>query len=354
MADKYQSDPRPGLTGLALAWLAAWLLVLAAPAPARAEAPLSTQAGQAVAALDEHWFLAPQVKRLFRSHTSFQFGDPSQRQLNPLSRLEFPLGSWWGGLNLGLEGPRFRLELGLLTAIPDQDDIGVMRDSDWEDTKRPKVTTTYSESTVKLKNSLDFKAKLSMSLREHLPTPSWLDVRPLLGVRWQKFVFVTHDGIQQNQIDDPASPEFGTGWSYMSLPGDIIWFRQEYLHAYIGLMLNADLSGGGLGQLGRGWQASLQGDLAQVWGENRDRHLLRQGNRVTTERTQGYAWHTALTLKAPLWSWGSLLLSGDYLYIYTNGDHTMSLDGQPDETWDYGVKVWSQQAGLSLSLEVPF
>lgn len=330
------------------ALLCLMLLALTPALDARAQTTPPTAAmGQENASGGDRWFLTPKIKRLFRSHTSYQFGNPYQAQLNPLSRLEFPLNSWWGGVNFGVEGPRYRLELEFLASLPGQDDIGVMRDSDWEDEQRPKVTTIYSETTAELKESFMLDGKFSFSLREEVSAPCWLDLRPLVGVRWQKFVFVTRDGVQQNMDDDGQ-------WRFQPLTGETIWFRQQYVHAYAGLMLTADLARLGLGQPGRGWRASLQADLAHVWGENRDRHLLR-GNRVTTERTQGYAWHAALSLRAPLGDWGALVMSADYMYIYTSGEHTLDHpEYDIDYTFDYGVKVWSQQMGISLALEIPF
>jgi len=346
-----QKCPWKRLALRCLTWLTICFFCLVVPAGALA-AETDPQ-GSAVILGGDHWFLAPKVKRLFRSYTSYEFGNPFQRQLNPISRLEFPLNSWWGGAVLGVEGPRYRFELELLAALPGQDDIGVMRDSDWEDENHPKVTTTYSESTVKLKDSFTLDGKVSMSLRSELSAPVWLDVRPLLGVRWQRFVFLAKDGTQQELDYDPSSPDYGT-WSCSSLGGEGIWFRQDYLQAYLGLLFTVDLGRLGLGKPGGGWQARLQGDLAHVWGENRDRHLLRR-DRVTTQRTKGYAWHTALSLRAPVANWGALVMSADYMYIQTKGDHTLDVPSMEiNETWDYGVKAWSQQISLSLSLEVPF
>jgi hypothetical protein len=328
--------------------LAALLLALALAAPAGAAA----NTAPADLAQGEAWYIAPTLKRFFRSHTSYEFGDPDDRRLSPLSRLEYPLNSWWGGLRLGAQGPKLSLELELLTGLPGQDDLGALRDSDWTDPDRPKVKTVYSETTLRLKDSLSLDAKAAVSLREHLPLPAWLDLRPLIGVRWQRFTFVAGDGVQQELLPDPAAPG-GYTWIYEPLDGDVFWFRQDYIHAYAGLMVSADLARLGLGQPGQGWRVSLQGDLAQVWGQNRDWHLLR-GDRVTQERTQGHAWHTAMSLRAPLWSWGSLTLTGDYMFISTTGDHTWDDPPYPVETSDYGVRVWSQQMSLSLALEIPF
>ena len=342
-------DARVGLGGARLLGMALLLgsLTLGA-ASARASEP-SPGDDEAMG-----FFLAPQIKRFLRSHTSYQFGNPYEVNLNPLSRLEFPLNSWWAGASLGLRGPRNSLELELLAALPDQEDLGQMRDSDWEDDKHPKVRTIYSESATKLKDSFTLDAKVTHSLGEALGLPSWLDLRPLVGVRWQRFVFVTHDGMQQNLVSAPGDPG-GEQWEYQALPGDGILFRQEYQHAYAGLLLAADLGRLGLGRPGAGWRASVQADLAQVWGQNRDHHLLRSGTRLTEERTQGYAWHTALSLRAPLWSWGALVGAWDYMIIQTRGEHTLS-STEPEMllTFDRGVEVWSRQMSWSLALEVAF
>ncbi len=337
------ANARPSTT---LAILACLPLLLLSPgvAPAAQATPDNEEMG---------FFIAPQIKRFLRSHTSYQFGDPENPNLNPLSRLEFPLNSWWAGVNLGLKGPNNSMELELLAGLPGQDDLGVMRDSDWEDPNRNKLRTTYSETATRLKDSFTLDGKVSHSLRETLGLPVWLDLRPLLGVRWQRFVFVAHDGMQQTMVYVDGQPTYDQ-WQYYPLQGDGIWFRQEYLHAYLGAWLSADLGRLGLGRPDGGWRVGVQADLAQVWGQNKDHHLLR-GDRVTEERTQGYAWHTALDLRAPLGGWGSLVGRWDYMIIQTKGDHRwIDPAYDVDQTWDYGVEVWSRQMSWSLALEIEF
>ena len=333
----------------AAGWLFLLVLALWAGAPAWAGEVQSAADDQAMG-----FFIAPQIKRFLRSHTSYQFGDPFHPNLNPLSRLEFPLNSWWAGVGLGLRGPRASLELELLAALPGQDGLGAMRDSDWDEASHPKVRTIYSESKTRLKDSFTLDGKVTHAVGERLGLPAWLDLRPLVGVRWQRFVLVTHDGTQQTLDSDPGQPDQAR-WSYQELPGDGIWFRQEYLHAYLGAQLTVDLGRLGLGRPGGGWRISLQGDLAQVWGQNQDRHLLRAGNRVTEERTQGHAWHTALSLRAPLAGWGALVASGEYMMIRTRGEHTLdNPDFDIHLTFDRGVEVWSRQRSWSLAWEVEF
>ncbi|MCB2188706.1 MAG: omptin family outer membrane protease [Deltaproteobacteria bacterium] len=323
----------------------------AAPDPAASpETPDAPAPGEPFSELS--FFVTPKLERLVHSHTSYEFGNPLDANLNPLSRLEFPLNSWWGGAELGLGTPRWRLDLAFLTSFPGQDNIGPMRDSDWEDSESPGVRTIYSETQTKLKESYNLDAKLSVSLRDEISPWAWLDIRPLVGFRWQKLVFLTHDGMQQSLDFDPDSEDYGT-WTYDPLTGETLWFRQEYWHAYLGLQLVADLARLGLGEPGQGWQVSLTGDVARVWGENLDRHLLR-GDRETRESTKGYGLHTALALRAPLTAWAALVLSAEYLYIDTQGDHTLRDFGEDIITFDYGVRVWSQQAGVTMGVEFSF
>ena len=57
-------------------------------------------AGQANEQSEEaakNWQVGLRVKRFFKSHTSYEFGNPFPPGQVPLSRLEFPLDSWWAG-----------------------------------------------------------------------------------------------------------------------------------------------------------------------------------------------------------------------------------------------------------------
>ena len=203
------THPRRAWSPAPLACLLALLLIpgLCLAAPAAPDAPGGDEA--------MGFFLAPQIKRFLRSHTSYQFGDPEQANLTPLSRLEFPLNSWWAGVNLGLKGPRTSLELELLAGLPDQDDLGVVRDSDWEDPNRPKLRTTYSETTTKLKESFTLDAKVTHGVGDKLGLPAWLDLKPLLGVRWQHFVFTGGPGVQQSMVYQGGQPTYAQ-WEYYS------------------------------------------------------------------------------------------------------------------------------------------
>lgn len=298
---------------------------------------------------DEGLYIAPKVTRLFNSHTSYQFGDPWEPQLKPLSRLEFPLDSWWGGVQAGYRGKAYSASLELMTNISRDTDGGRMKDSDWENPQTPQVTTTYSESHCRLKPSLTLDGSVDYSLAPHLGLPQGLDLRPVLGLRYQRYTFVAYDGLQSSLVNGAWVPD-----AYMS--GEAIWFRQEYVQPYLGLRAAAEFKPPRFLSQVRKVEVSLQGDWAFVYGANRDHHLLR-GDRITEEHTTGQAWHGALGLRVPVGQWGILALSCDYLRIRTSGQHDWYPDPRENmapESWDYGVDVWSDQRSLSLSLEIPF
>jgi len=292
--------------------------------------------------LTEHLSLALKTKRLFDSHTSYEFGNPFPPYQAPLSRLEFPLDSWWAGAEIRASFPRFSIGVEALRNISEKID-GKMRDSDWDDDMNPDVRTIYSESKCRMDPSYMVRADMDLEISDVLGLPQWLSLRPLAGFRWQDFHTVTHDGIQYD-ISAQNAPT--------PLPGDGIRFSQTYWHYFFGLRSNIDV-----GQLVHvsGLNLILQADWAYVEGHNEDHHLLRAGNRFSFEDTDGEAWHASVELKKSLYKALFLNIAADYLRINTTGSHRLVNDTFGiDLSWQRGVKVWSEQASVSLSLEYRF
>jgi outer membrane protease len=254
--------------------------------------------------------------------------------------LEFPLDSWWGGLEGRANYPRFSLGLEALTNLSSEAD-GRMSDSDWDDERNPGFRTIYSESYCRIEPSYMIKADADLRVSDWLGLPSNMDLRPVIGFRWQHFRLVTHDGVQYQQ-GDPPQP----------LPGDGIQFTQTYRQYFIGLKSDLDLTG--YVPLPR-FNLLIQLDWAYVQGENEDLHLLRFGRRFTIENTRGQAWHGLLGLKAGLSEKLTLGLELDYLWLSTTGSHRLLNEPLDiDFTFHHGVKVWSRQTSLSLMLEYVF
>ena len=271
--------------------------------------PLAASAAQPAPPDQVVWSVDAKVKRLFNSHTSYEFGNPYPPRQAPLSRLEFGLNSWWGGLEVSRWTPRWSVRLEALTNLARGVD-GILADSDWDDETRPTVRDIYSESNLRLKPSYDVRASLDVSVASWLGLPRGLDLRPVGGVRWQRFDLLAFDGTQWEygaEGDTQVTP----------LPGNVIRFRQTYWHYFLGLRA-------GWRPLPRrhpGFQITGQVDWAYVKGDNKDHHLLRAGTRITQESTSGHAWHAALGVEAPLGCGFFLGIQADYLYLTTTGSH---------------------------------
>jgi hypothetical protein len=293
---------------------------------------------------DKPWSAELHVKRYFGSHTSYEFGNPFPPYQVPLSRLEFPLNTWWAGGEFRRSFPRISVGVEVLRNVSRESD-GSFRDSDWDDEARPNVKTIYSESQCRMEPSYMVRGDVDLKVADWLGLPVWFDLRPVVGVRWQRFELVSHDGVQ-------TYPAPGDNTPPTPLPGDGIRFEQTYWHYFLGIRTAYDL--------GRHIHASRlkflsQLDWAYVDGDNRDHHLLREGNRMTYEKTSGHAWHASLGLKAGLTQNINAGVEAEYLLIRTRGSHRLVNDRfNIDMSFDHGVKVWSEQMSLMVSLEYLF
>ncbi len=313
------------------------LFVLLAVAP---PAVFATERGPVIRVTD-HLAIGMTTQRMFASHTSYEFGNPFAPTQNPLSRLEFPLDSWWAGVELRATFPRVSFGGEALTNLS-QETGRWMQDSDWDDEENPRRKTIFSKSRCRLESSYLVRADIDLRVSDWLGLPEWLDLRPVAGFRRQEFNLTTHDGTQW----DVADPE------PISLPGDGIAFDQAYSHYFLGMRAGLDL--GRYVKL-RSLTALLQLDWAYVEGRNRDRHLLRDGQRFTYEETYGQAWHGSIGLQAGLTERLSLAAEADVLTLSTTGSHRLvNSTFDIDFIFSDGVKVWSDQNRLSLQLRYSF
>ncbi len=282
------------------------------------------------------------LKYLFRSYTSYEFANPFFPYQDPLSRLEFPLDTWWGGLDMRLNLSRFSFGLEGLTNLT-QNAHGQFKDSDWDDGARPEEKTIYSRSDMRVAPSYMVRFDTDMDVSDWLSLPKWLSIRPVGGMRWQKFNLVSHDGVQWDLTGDTPS---------IALPGEGIRFKQQYWQYFIGLRSRVDLSYiTGIQSL----VLLVQGDWAYVEGENEDNHLLRPGRRFTCENTYGYAWHASIGLKKYIGDNFGIGLELDYLTLTTTGNHRLLNETLGmDASWSDIATVWSKQASLSFSVEYRF
>lgn len=322
----------PGLRGCLglLAGLVCLVAGLVVPVSGRAETD------------EPDWLVTAKTKFLFHSHTSYEFGNPVAPYQKSLSRLEFPLDSTWLGVTARRRLGRASLGLEYLASLGDQS-AGTFKDSDWDDEDAPKRRTVYSESQTRLRASYQLGADIDLLVSDRLGLPPELQVRPVVGFRWQHLSFLIHDGTQS--VFDSQ----GTAMDVMALPGDTIAFKQDWYQYFLGL------------RLGYAWRrppwlrwlrCDAQGDVGRVEGHNEDKHL-RRGDRLTREDTIGRAWHVNLGLTLGLTDRLGLGLEWEYLNIESFGTHKLLAYGQ-GMRWSHGVKVWSDQSSLALTLAYRF
>ncbi len=278
------------------------------------------------------------VARYFNSFTSYQFPNPFPPNQDPLSRLEFPIDQWFIGLGAGCRSSTLSFAVEVWTNLSRESGLK-MQDSDWDDDADPGQKTIFSESGCRLNKGILTDIRIGLNGGPF----GWASVQPIVGHRYQHFFFTTYDGYQWD-LDGGD----------IALEGDGIDFKQSFHHVYFGGALDGDISPGRIfGLLPRvGWR--IQIDYALVNARNEDLHLLRLGERITTENTWGHCWHAGADVTLVARNMFRAGLSGDFKRIVTHGDHRLSnhVFGV-DFSFD-GSKVWSDQSSLSAFLEVFF
>ncbi|MFH0997220.1 MAG: omptin family outer membrane protease [Pseudomonadota bacterium] len=335
------SEQKTSREKLSIDWVAYLIIIMLALQGVSAAETLETEpSGISV----PRWSADLKLKNHFNSHTSYEFGNPFFPHQAPLSRLEFPLNTLWAGLEVRRNFSRVSIGIEVLRNLSSEA-YGSFKDSDWDDEDKPEALSIYSESACRMEPSYDVRGDIDLKISDWIGLPRWLDLRPVTGFRWQRFSLVSHDGVQYYPASGDTTPPD-------ALPGDGIRFEQTYRQYFLGIRSAFDLEKPAM--LSR-LKLLFQLDWAYVEGDNEDHHLLRSGDRVTYERSSGDAWHASCGLKAGLSQNVNAVLEADYLAIQTTGSHRlMNTIYGVDMTWDDGVKVWSEQKGLMLTLEYLF
>lgn len=164
-----------------------------------------------------------------------------------------------------------------------------------------------------------------------------IEVWPAGGFQWQRFGIMCYDLLQVKQDNVRRRKPY-------SYKGDVISFKQDYYFCYVGGQLRTTLDFWAIPPI----QLTFQGDWGLVNAYNVDHHLIREGDRYTMETTSGDSWHIAFTAEAQLSQRLSLGFEVDYLQIRTTGRHRwLNVPEGIDQTWDHGVRVWSDQVWLT-------
>jgi hypothetical protein len=57
--------------------------------------------------IPKNWEFNMETKRYIESHTTYEFGDPNPPYTKPLSRLKFPMNTWWMNFDVRRTLPRW-------------------------------------------------------------------------------------------------------------------------------------------------------------------------------------------------------------------------------------------------------
>jgi hypothetical protein len=270
------------------------------------------------------------IRKFINSFASYQF--PYAPGFVGQSRLEFPIDNWFAGVQFSKTYKSMSFNAELWWRL--NENIALkMQDSDWEDGAYPlDQKTAFSQS----QNRMPYGYLLDFNADWEVPYGAVARLKPVVGVRYQKFHFIAGDGYQWAL---PLS-------SYPTEPlnGDVYDVSFTFLHFYIGAK-----SCLWLGPLG----VTLQADYAWLKADQVDWHLLR-GLWTCTDTGSGYCWHLAASASLPVRNYVSLRLEGDFKrLIVADCSHSWYDQGDPLQSWS-GAKVWSDQQSVAGYAELRF
>ncbi|MFA5143047.1 MAG: omptin family outer membrane protease [Candidatus Omnitrophota bacterium] len=292
----------------------------------------------------KNWVFDFGLQRFLVSHTSYEIGNSNEPFQRPLSRLEFPMNTWWLDFRLRRTCPRWSLggRAGLSVA---RNTDGRMKDSDWEYDGNTDMLTTYSESACRAEQNYHFRTDVDVNISDWLGLPSSFEIRPLFAFQFQRLKFMAHDGVQWTNgiYNDPDAMDIDGNINSLELAGDSIHFRQDYYMYQIGMRGSYELKLSKYLTI----KTSGEADWGPVLGYNEDRHLLRRGTMICTMNTYGNSLYFTAGIDMIIAKTITAGISMDYMRIRTSGGtrHTNIPRGQ-DESWSNGVKAWSDQTSL--------
>lgn len=310
---------------------------------------ISTRNGASLAGGLHNSYISLGLRKYINSFTSYEFLDPDNTFVDPLSRLEWPWEQTYGVVKTGLKYNRLQVNLeGASTLLAYS---GLMaQDSDWTNTTLPNQKTVFSEAEAHPRGwTID--ASIGFDL------PILNSVRWILGYRAQQFRFTYTDMYQKELYrPDRNGPD----------PGEIIQFTQDYKHYYGGAVIGSGFDPGNLvsSLSGTLLTVRLLGDVGYVTANNIDFHVLRiPSPRYTYETTQGISWRVNLATDLRITDRFTIGVAGEFMRIRTGGSHTLTqpagfdeegvYQNATDQTWQ-GARVWSDQKFIEINASMNF
>ena len=295
--------------------------------------------------IPKNWEFNVEAKRYIESHTTYEFGNPSAPYTKPLSRLKFPMNTWWMNFDLRRTLPRWSVGGHGGLCLSTRSD-GWMQDWDWTSVGSANIMSNYGKGYCHILDSFQFGGDVDVNISDWLRLPPGLEMRPLFAFRFQRLAFLDHDGEQYDYL--PAYDNYG-------FVGDSIRFRQDWYTYMIGMRGSYSV------KLSKHATVKIKGeaDWGPALGYNLDEHLRRNG-RLTTENSVGNALYFLAGVDMVIAKTVTIGVGVDYMFIRTSGSHRWfdpappAPDAPIDASTRDGVNVWSDQLGLTMHASYAF
>lgn len=324
--------------------------------PIKSDMPADSTAAQKPT-LNEtrNWEFDMGMQRFLMSHTSYEIGNNDAPFQKPLSRLEFPLNTWWLDFRLRRTCPRWSIGQRAGFSVAKNTD-GRFKDSDWERAASPETLTTYSESACRAEANYLFRTDVDVNISDWLRLPKCIEIRPLFAFQFQRLNLMAHDGVQWTtgifDEDDDMALDNQIDSLTQDLSGDTIHFRQDYYMYQIGLRGSYEIL-----KAGKYVTLKLNGeaDWGPVLGYNEDHHLKREGDLFGYIKSSGNSMYFSTSLDMVIAKAITAGITMDYLWIRTTGiERHSNIPKKEDSSFPDGVKVWSDQTSLIAHVSYAF
>lgn len=297
--------------------------------------------------LPKNWEVGVGVERFIASHTSYDIGLRFAPWTKPLSRLEFPVNTWWLNFDARRTCPRWSIG-GRAGFSVNRNSNNWMIDSDWRTNDDDEdVLTNYSKNYCDVRKAFLFRGDVDVNISDWLKLPPSLEIRPLFAFQFQRFNLIMHDGVQWNYVQNDG---FVTPLA-QQLPGDCVSFRQDWWLYMIGLRGSYNL------KLNKYVMIKIKGeaDWGPALGYNVDHHMQREGDLWGYINSSGNALYFLTGLDMTVSKTITIGVGVDYLRIRTSGIiHDVNTPEGVDQWWSDDVKSYSDQLGLTAHISYAF
>lgn len=290
--------------------------------------------------IPKNWEFSVGMERYIASNTSYEIGLNEPPWTKPLSRLVFPVNTWWMTFDLRRTCPRW--SIGAKTGFSvNHNSNKFMTDTDWETVGSGDFVTNYSKNYCDVMGAFLFRGDVDVNISDWLNLPPSMELRPLFAFQYQRYSLMVYDGF---------SWDYQKG-TYSVDSGNFISFRQDWYLYMIGLRgsYNLDLS--------KYMTIKLKGeaDWGPALGYNADHHERREGDLWGFINSSGNALYFLTGVDMTVSKTITIGIGIDYLWIRTSGQlHDLNIPKGKDEWSSDDVKSWSDQLGLTAHVSFAF